>query len=551
MTIGEILRIVPERFRRKSVLVAISIFFKALLDFASVAVLVPVLVKLLNDGADARSVLPFAFAALCFVIVKGVIVVGLSKFKSSFVYSLYSDLSAQVLENFLSRGLLFIRSSDSVDLANKVNAVTMSFVSGVVLALLNAMSALFLLVIMLSALLVYDPVSTSMVFFIMGPLIFVHVMMQRQRVKKLGEEENMAKREQIRSVLEFFRGYPDYMVNCAEDMQRSRFSRAVGKVGEVRLRLETFSALSSGFMEAVVVLAVIIIMLMSVSGSWNISLTFGIFALAAVRLLPAVRSLVGSWQSYKSSSYSIGILSDIFSEKPQCPVASEVAGPLEFGHSLELRNVTFGYPDSGKVIFKNLDMVIKKGEHVGIKGYSGIGKSTLFNLFLGFYTPYEGGLYIDGRKIAGKDVQRWQRMVGYVPQEVFLTRGTFVENVAFGKEISQVDREKVRRVLDKVGLMQWIDTLPDGIDTPLAEAGNSISGGQKQRIGIARALYKDTSVLFLDEATSSVDTDSENYINDSLKELSEIDGNLTVIIIAHRSETLALCDRVIDLEGLE
>ena len=144
----------------------------------------------------------------------------------------------------------------------------------------------------------------------------------------------------------------------------------------------------------------------------------------------------------------------------------------------------------------------------------------------------------------------WQEKLGYVPQDVFLINGTFVENVAFGQSPDLADRQKIERIFRKVGLWEWISSLPHGIDTRLAEAGNSISGGQKQRIGIARALYKGASVLFFDEATSSVDMKTESEINCFITELSHEDESLTVIVIAHRQETLDSCSRIIDIDKI-
>ena len=214
------------------------------------------------------------------------------------------------------------------------------------------------------------------------------------------------------------------------------------------------------------------------------------------------------------------------------------------------RNVSFRYPGSDRYIFKSLDLTVRKGEYVGIRGSSGIGKTTLFNIMMGFYFPEEGGVYIDGEKLTPDNVRSWQRQIGYVPQDIFLVNGTFVENIAFGVSPENVDRDRIDGILERVGLKSWTDSMSQGIDTQIAEAGNTVSGGQKQRLGIARALYKGASVLFFDEATSSVDAAAENEINAFIRELSAADGGLTVIVIAHRQETLDSCKRIIDIEKL-
>lgn len=548
MNLRDTYSVIPESYRKKGVLISLSLFLRAVLDFAGVAVFIPVLARVLEKGDDFMSVLPVAGAALAFIVVKSVAVAGLTRYRSGFVFSLYSTLSETVLKKFMDRGLLFIRQSSSVDLSNKVNAVTMTFVSGVILSLLNVISSVMLLAIILIALFIYEPLPTLALILVIGPFLFFYSFFVRKRVRALGIMENQARKDQVRAVLDLFRGYPEYYVNDALGHQTGIFEDSISKIREVRMKTESYSAVSSGFMEITVMLSVILLVLLSVSGSWGISMTFGIFALSAMKILPSVRSIVSGWQAVQASEYSTGVLKEIL-DGPAVMVQSP-AEPLSFRHGISLRSISFRYDASRPCVFHDFSLEIRKGEYVGIKGRSGAGKTTLFNLLMGFYRPEKGGLYVDDTEITAGRVSSWQSMIGYVPQDVFLTNGTFVENVAFGRSSEDADRDRIRHIFRKVGLWDWISGLPQGMDTLLAEAGNTISGGQKQRIGIARALYKGASVLFFDEATSSVDMKSESEINSFIRELAEEDTALTVIVIAHRLETLASCTRIIDLDGM-
>lgn len=548
MNLRDTYSVIPESYRKKGVLISLSLFLRAVLDFAGVAVFIPVLARVLEKGDNFMSVLPVAGAALAFIVVKSVAVAGLTRYRSGFVFSLYSTLSETVLKKFLDRGLLFIRQSSSVDLSNKVNAVTMTFVSGVILSLLNVISSVMLLAIILIALFIYEPLPTLALILVIGPFLFFYSFFVRKRVRALGIMENQARKDQVRAVLDLFRGYPEYYVNDALGHQTGIFEDSISKIREVRMKTESYSAVSSGFMEITVMLSVILLVLLSVSGSWGISMTFGIFALSAMKILPSVRSIVSGWQAVQASEYSTGVLKEIL-DGPTVMVQSP-AEPLSFRHGISLRSISFRYDASRPCVFHDFSLEIRKGEYVGIKGRSGAGKTTLFNLLMGFYRPEKGGLYVDDTEITAGRVSSWQSMIGYVPQDVFLTNGTFVENVAFGRSSEDADRDRIRHIFRKVGLWDWISGLPQGMDTLLAEAGNTISGGQKQRIGIARALYKGASVLFFDEATSSVDMKSESEINSFIRELAEEDTALTVIVIAHRPETLASCTRIIDLDGM-
>lgn len=548
MNLRDTYSVIPESYRKKGVLISLSLFLRAVLDFAGVAVFIPVLARVLEKGDNFMSVLPVAGAALAFIVVKSVAVAGLTRYRSGFVFSLYSTLSETVLKKFMDRGLLFIRQSSSVDLSNKVNAVTMTFVSGVILSLLNVISSVMLLAIILIALFIYEPLPTLALILVIGPFLFFYSFFVRKRVRALGIMENQARKDQVRAVLDLFRGYPEYYVNDALGHQTGIFEDSISKIREVRMKTESYSAVSSGFMEITVMLSVILLVLLSVSGSWGISMTFGIFALSAMKILPSVRSIVSGWQAVQASEYSTGVLKEIL-DGPTVMVQSP-AEPLAFRHGISLRSISFRYDASRPCVFHDFSLEIRKGEYVGIKGRSGAGKTTLFNLLMGFYRPEKGGLYVDDTEITADRVSSWQSMIGYVPQDVFLTNGTFVENVAFGRSSEDADRDRIRHIFRKVGLWDWISGLPQGMDTLLAEAGNTISGGQKQRIGIARALYKGASVLFFDEATSSVDMKSESEINSFIRELAEEDTALTVIVIAHRPETLASCTRIIDLDGM-
>ena len=563
MKFRDILSVLPDKYRKKGVLVAVSLFFRAVLDFAGVVVFIPVLARVLEQDGDIMSVLPVAGAAMAFILVKSLLVIWLTRYRSRYVYSLYGTLADMMLRNFMKKGLLFIRQSNSVDLANKVNAVTMTFTSGVILSLLNILSSAILLIIILAALFMYEPLPTLALVLVIGPFMFFYSFFVRNKVKRLGETENRARRDQARTVFELFRGYPEYCINGAVEHQMGLFRGGIDKVSEVRIRTESYSAASSGFMEITVMLSVILLMHLSMSSSWGMSMTFGIFALAAMKILPSVRSIVAGWQAVQSSRYSVDVLKEILSQENEdalraMPVSSGRSGyrtgnavhPPDFSRAISLRSVSFRYAPEAPELFRNFSMEIGKGEYVGIKGHSGAGKTTLFHLLMGFYFPQSGALYVDDEKITPDNAGEWQSMLGYVPQDVFLINGTFVENIALGQSPDRADRRKIEHILAKVGLLDWISSLPHGMDTRLAEAGNSVSGGQKQRIGIARALYKGASVLFFDEATSSVDVEAEGEINRFVAGLSREDDSLTVIVIAHRRETLASCSRIIDLDRI-
>ena len=287
--------------------------------------------------------------------------------------------------------------------------------------------------------------------------------------------------------------------------------------------------------------------LLTVFGTGDIKALVGVFAVAAFRLLPALRGILGGWTQVQNAVYSLRIIEEGLGDKGMEAV-SPSWGQEAFSFQKEIRveHLTYAYPES-KEVLKDFCCTIRKGEYVGICGESGVGKSTLFYLLLGFITPDKGAIRIDGRPLVDVPRQEWHRKVGYVQQEVFVLDGTLAENIALGCRF--IDKEWVAEIVRQVRLDAWVDELPQGMDTPLGEGGGRLSGGQKQRVGIARALYKKAEVLLLDEATSALDNETERAVNEMLLSLMKECRGLTILTIAHRESSLAYCHRVIRLNG--
>src|SRR5690606_3248342 len=176
---------------------------------------------------------------------------------------------------------------------------------------------------------------------------------------------------------------------------------------------------------------------------------------------------------------------------------------------------------------------------------TGSGKSTLMDIILGLLEPQAGSIRIDGVELTAANRAAWQKNIAHVPQAIFLTDASVAENIAFGVRADDIDHERVRRAAEQAELGAGTAALPQGYDARGGERGIQLSGGQRQRIGIARALYKQASVLVFDEATSALDTETESAV---MAAIERLDRNLTILIIAHRLSTLEGCDMVVRLE---
>lgn len=249
----------------------------------------------------------------------------------------------------------------------------------------------------------------------------------------------------------------------------------------------------------------------------------------------------------KGNSFTAGLLSDLEAEQRR----NTYTGATTFGFS---ESHIDPYPlvllRKKVQVLKNISLDIQKGDFIGFRGESGSGKSTLFHLLLGFLQPEVGGIYVDGVSLSVDRLESWRSKIGYVSQQLFMIEGTLLDNIAMGVDGMEIDRDRAREAIRLASLDHFIKTLPQGLDTPIGEGGCLLSGGQRQRLGIARALYKQAEILMFDEATSSLDETTEHAINGAIVRLSEECPGLTLLVISHRSESLAICRKIVDIQGL-
>lgn len=539
--IKEIFGLLPERERKRSVWIALAVLVRAMLDFAGVAALIPLLLAVLKPGSSRPMMLLLCGGVLLFVVFKNGLVALLAQTESRFQMRVYRDFSRRMFVNYYRRGLLFLKSKSSVQLGYEVNYICYTFCLCVMAPLFRIGGEAILVLLMITALVVWEPLAGLLLCAVLIPLAILYILIVRKRLRAFGREELEARRKQSRTVVEAFRGYPEIEIAQSFGTSMQSFDQGMDAIVRSRLRMERYQLFPQFLSEAAIVAG---IALLVGAGRGDVGIMSGVFAVAAFRLIPAMRGILNSWATLQNASHSIAVVADGIADTASGQ-ASDTPVPFTFEHSLRLENLGFAFPD-GCLLFSGLNLEIRRGERIGVRGASGSGKSTLFNLLLGFFPPTEGRICIDGRELSPSNRNAWHRLVGYVPQEIFIIEGSLADNVALGH--LPPDRDKVAHVLEQVQLKEWAEALPQGLDTPLGEYGSRLSGGQKQRIGIARALYKEAEVLFFDEATSALDSRTEQEINEALRALSGRYRELTMIIIAHRESSLKVCNRIFDLE---
>lgn len=568
--IKKIISLIPNSFRKKGSLVVLSVPLKALLDLAGIAVLLPMIFIVLNEGeafnnsllskiydymgfsSHNKFILFLILAVLTILIIKSLLNLLIVNYQNKYLLGLYRHYSRTLFSHLYSKGLLFVKDSNTSELSFNVNAVCYNFGVVYLASILKFIGELLFSIFLLVALCVYNPLSSLLVVLTFLPFVVLYLYVIRTRLKVYGKEEMIARREQTKVVQETFKGYAEMKINNAFPKMKSRFDTGLENVSKYRLKSTLIQSVPSYLLEIAIALVISTLIILSIDAQdASMRVFLGVFAVAAIRMLPSVHSLISTVGSIKSTQYTVEVIEEIEGYSPSSEETKAKVEPLPFERTIEVRNLSFSYSDKGQArndkVINNLSFNIRKGERFGIKGRTGAGKSTLFNLLLGLFAPEGGTIEIDGVPLDSTNVRNWQQRVGYVPQDVFIADLSIAENIALGEEIGEINIERVWEVLSQVSLKEFAEALPEGVNSIIGEAGSRISGGQRQRIGIARALYKEAMVLFFDEATSSLDSQTEREINDAIKKLSDEHKRLTIIVISHRESSLAFCDRILEI----
>ncbi|KAA2418664.1 ABC transporter ATP-binding protein [Alistipes onderdonkii] len=556
------LDIIPHRFRRRSLGVTLSVFTRALLNFAGLAVLIPVLVIILDtEGirsnrwlaalydfggftSDRTFILTVCACVVAVILFKSLANLALYKIERNFIYDLYRELSRRLYVDYRNRGLGFIKSSNSAVLARNVNVVCLTFVTGVLMPVAAMASEAVLFALLFGSLAIYNPLVALLTLAIFVPSVALYYYLVRQRLNRYGEEENRAQRRKSRTVIETFRGYTDLEIAGAYPAMLSDFDRSMDEIIRVRQRNATIAALPPMFTEVGLAVGMaVLVAFCAGTDNTQMKLLFGIFAVASLRIMPSVRSIMGAWTSLRYNRYTIDVLRDArLYDTPAGIDTTQERMPFE--REIRIEGLSFHFDDApDRDILHDLSLTIRKGERIGIRGASGVGKTTLFNILLGFYRPTQGEVLLDGRPLGQYSESCWRRDCGVVMQEATIFADTIARNIGVVDE--QPDMERVRRAARMANIDEWIESLPMRYDTKIGLDGHGLSTGQRQRLFIARAAYKDAKYLFLDEATNSLDAANERSIMEKLQSFFE---GRTVVVVAHRLSTVMNADNIVVLD---
>ena len=471
--------------------------------------------------------------------------------QARFVYNNQFVMQQRMLSGFINRPYEFFLGAES----GEILRVIQSDVTNVYVLLTNILGMFTELVVSLAitmTIFIIDPIMTTFVIVMMIVVVIAISRFVKPVLKKKGEERHIHSSLMYKWLLQSITGIKEVKVSAKENFFKENFEISGKKYISAEKWSTVFSNIPRLMIEMVSVcstLAFIAFMIYKGKEIETLVPTLGAFAMAAMKLMPSANRIVGAINQivfYEPSLNKLIMDIELFEKdeekyrKYRKQDKNQVENNLTFNEKLELKNITYKYQNSDKLILDKVDMLIPIGKSIGIVGTSGAGKTTVVDILLGVLLAKNGEILADGKNVMD-NYQEWLSHIGYIPQTIFMLDGDIKSNVAFGVKKEEQDEKKVWEALREAQLEEFVRTLPEGLNTQIGERGMRLSGGQRQRIGIARALYNEPDLMVFDEATSALDSETEAAVMSSINNLH---GKKTMIIIAHRLQTIKECDMV-------
>lgn len=560
--------ILSARERKKTYVLLILMLGLGVFELAGVASLFPLLSVIANpETIETNKHLNSVYEALKFTDTKDFLIfLTLGVFSVIVVRTVYTgftsylllryaemcsqSFSVRLLGSYLQRPYAYFLNHHSADLGKTVLSEVEQVVYGSLMPSLEAVSKLIISLFLLSFVVSIETevalisitaltVSYSLAYFsVRGYLV-------RRATDRL--EFN---RRRYRIAQEVFAGVKEVKVGGLEESYLRRYDNASAYFHKLKVRLSLVKQIPQNFLQIIAmggILTVILVLLFRSDGNIQEALpVIGLYAFAGMRILPVVQALYKNISTIRMGKPALDVLHQELLEIDHTRnfQAAGCKTPLNYG--IELKKVVFKYPASEKVILKEISLQIPARSSIGFVGSTGAGKSTVIDLIIGLLEPQVGTVEVDGVPITGANIRKWQRSIGYVPQQIFIADESVAQNIALGVPPSEIDMLSVERAARMADLHEFIiNDLPKGYATEVGERGVRLSGGQRQRLGVARALYHSPEVLILDEATSALDNLTEQAVMKAVQKLSQ---DITIILIAHRLTTVKYCDTIFLLE---
>lgn len=568
-TIKKLLFLLTPRERKQAFLLLMMIIFMACLDMLGVASILPFIAVLTNPdiissniilnkmyqtsklfGVSNSNQFLFFLGILLFIL----LIISLS-FKAlttyaqvRFVQMREYSIGKKLVEGYLSQQYDWFLNRNSADLGKTILSEVKEVIEYGISPLMELLAKGMVAIALIILLVLVDPKLAIIVGFSLSSSYAIVFYLIKNYLSRSGEERLENNKLRFTVISEAFGAIKEVKVGGFEDIYITNFSKPAQIFAKTSASSQVISILPRFILEAIAFGGVLLIMLYIMSKTNSINNTLPIITLyvfAGYRLMPALQTIYISLTQLTFIGPSIDKLYSDFTKL--FPLKENLdKNTIILNREIELENINFNYPNSPKQTLKNINLIIPAKSKVGLIGTTGSGKTTLVDVILGLLEPQQGELRIDNKIISKKNLRSWQCSIGYVPQNIYLSDDTIAANIAFGIKSDEINLKIVEKVSKIANIHDFIiDELPKQYLTTIGERGIRLSGGQRQRLGIARALYHSPQLLILDEATSALDNDTEQAV---MEAVSNLGNDITIILIAHRLNTLKNCDIIFKLD---
>ena len=547
----EIIQILDKKRKQKFYLMTFFLMAGMLLDVFSLALLLPLIELILGNNTnflteqvytisktffEGSVLIPFSVFVILIYSFKAICSIYLSYRQNRFISNLIRDTSNNLFSFYLKQNYSYHVKTNSAEVIRNLNSDLFNFAT-YLRSFMFLYTEIGFVLSTLTLLIFLNPiVSTGTISFFVV-IIFVYYAIFKNKLNYLGKQQQKTALQYNKIVLETTSSIKEIKVNQKEHFFDNLLVKETKNLWYIDSILNTFLQTPRYVLELISILAILILLFFVSIGDGfetNFHSFLGVFIASVFKLIPSANKIINSFQNIKfSNSAMFSIKSKIKNQTKN----TEISEVKNFDR-LELKNISFSYKKNEKVL-KDINLKIKKGDFIGIKGESGSGKTTLIDIMLGLQQPKIGEIRINGKSnVSFKK--------GYVPQNSSILDTSIRDNVAFGIKPEDQDFEQIIEALEKAEILSFVNQKEQGLDFVVGENGGKLSGGQKQRLGLARALYSKPDLLILDEPTSALDSETENAI---LKTFQNLSGEITIILISHNESVLKVCDNTYQIQN--
>ena len=499
----------------------------------------------INHFSNENKILFILFLLLIVFIFKNIFLLFFHKKKINFSQDLAALMANKLYVKYIKKNYIYFTNKNSSELIRNITGEANLFALGIVFSLIGLMTETIIFISILSFLFIYNFQASLIVTLIILSFGFLIIFFQQKKLKSWGKVRMLHSNAIIKLIQETIGNIREIILYNNYNFLIKKFTFHTKENAIAGKKKDFYFVLPRPILEVVIVMMMIFLVYVFIQNNQSTSEIFiiiGVFSFASIKLIPSTINILRSLQGLKYNAPSMEKLYEELSnnsDEYQSITNSNLNNKFKF-EELELKDVCFIYPEKTKMTLTNINLKIVAGEKIGFLGETGSGKTTLINLISGFFNSNSGEIFIN-KQLLEKQVKEWQNSIGYVSQNIYLADESFSFNISFKNPEEEKNIKRINHLIDILGLKNFIDTQPEGLETKVGEKGIKISGGQLQRIGIARALYSFPDILILDEATNALDLDTQdNVLNNVFKEMT----NKTILSISHDVNALKRCTKI-------